>query len=57
MRLKKPKVLFPTGKERRPRQDIPTEAARLKARMARAPRKGREGVDHGDIGAKPKSDA
>lgn len=35
MRIKQPKMLFPAGKEKRPRQDIPTEAARIKARMAR----------------------
>jgi hypothetical protein len=35
MRIKQPKMLFPGGKEKRPKQDIPTEAARIKARMAR----------------------
>ena len=51
MRIKQPKMLFPTGKEKRPRQDIPTEAARIKARMARTPGKtvGPEKTD-----AKPK---
>jgi hypothetical protein len=36
MRVKQPKVLFPAGKEKRPTQEIPTEADRIKARMARA---------------------
>lgn len=35
MRIKQPKVLFPAGKEKRPVQEIPTEADRIKARMAR----------------------
>jgi hypothetical protein len=35
MRIKQPKVLFPPGKEKRPTQEIPTEADRIKARMAR----------------------
>jgi hypothetical protein len=35
MRIKQPKELFRASNERRPKQDIPTEAARLKARMAR----------------------
>jgi hypothetical protein len=35
MRTKQPKTLFRASNERRPKQDIPTEAARLKARMAR----------------------
>jgi hypothetical protein len=35
MRIKQPKVLFPAGKEKRPAQEIPTEASRIKARMAR----------------------
>ena len=34
MRIKQPKVLFPAGKEKRPVQEIPTEADRIKARMA-----------------------
>jgi hypothetical protein len=41
MRTKQPNVLFPTRKERRPRQEIPTEAARIKARMARVASKPR----------------
>jgi hypothetical protein len=44
MRTKQPKVLFPASREKRPSQDIPTEAARLKARMARMPPKPREEV-------------
>ncbi|WP_158812724.1 hypothetical protein [Methylocapsa sp. S129] len=39
MRTKQPKVLFPASREKRPRQEIPTEAARIKARMARMPQK------------------
>jgi hypothetical protein len=39
MRTKQPKVLFPTRKEKRPHQEIPTEAARIKARLARLPSK------------------
>jgi hypothetical protein len=35
--MKQPKILFPARHEKRPRQDIPTEAARIKARMARMP--------------------
>jgi hypothetical protein len=51
MRIKQPKMLFPAGKEKRPRQDIPTEAARIKARMARMPGKN-GGLEK--TGAKPK---
>ena len=39
MRLKQPKELFRNSNERRPKQDIPTEAARLKARTARRSQK------------------
>jgi hypothetical protein len=35
MRIKQPKMLFPAGKEKRPAQEIPTEADRIKAWMAR----------------------
>ena len=39
MRIKQPKNLFPAGKEKRPIQEIPTEADRIKARMAARPPK------------------
>ena len=39
MRIKQPKELFRNSNERRPKQDIPTEAARQKARAARRPQK------------------
>ena len=51
MRIKQPKMLFPAGKEKRPKQDIPTEAARIKARMARTPGKN---IVFEKTGAKPK---
>jgi hypothetical protein len=35
MRIKQPKVVLPAGREKRPTQEIPTEASRIKARMAR----------------------
>ena len=57
MRIKQPKMLFPTGKEKRPRQDIPTEAARIKARMARMPPKAGENSELGKAKADPKSDS
>jgi hypothetical protein len=38
MRIKQPNKLFPARNEKRPGQDIPTEAARIKARMARIPK-------------------
>ena len=44
MRIKQPKVLFPVGDQKRPKQDIPTEAARIKARMVRVSVKSRDGV-------------
>jgi hypothetical protein len=55
MRIKQPKMLFPAGNEKRPRQDIPTEAARLKARMARTPPKAREDMAPAKADPKPKS--
>ena len=51
MRIKQPKELFRNSNERRPKQDIPTEAARIKARMARTPGKT---VGPQKTGAKPK---
>jgi len=53
MRLRQPKVLFPAGKQKRPRQDIPSEAARLKARLARMPARA---VDLATSERKPKAD-
>jgi hypothetical protein len=50
MRTKQPKMLFPTRKEKRPHQEIPTEAARIKARMARIAAKA--GADAEPAGAK-----
>jgi hypothetical protein len=52
MRIKQPKMLFPRGKEKRPRQDIPTEAARIKARMARMSVKN-AGLEKTDAKPKP----
>lgn len=53
MRLKQPKALFPASKERRPKQDIPSEAARIKARMARRPSKSGADIDSADALTKP----
>jgi hypothetical protein len=39
MRIKQPKMLFPAGKEKRPPQEIPSEADRIRARLARVPAK------------------
>ena len=39
MRLKKSRPLLPAGREKRPAQAIPTEAARRAAQAARRPRK------------------
>jgi hypothetical protein len=55
MRTKQPKVLFPAGKQKRPRQDIPTEASRLKARMARMPARAIAPIEPAGAGAKPKA--
>jgi hypothetical protein len=55
MRTKQPKVLFPAGKQKRPKQDIPTEASRLKARMARMPTRAVASLEPASAGAKPKA--
>ena len=55
MRTKQPKVFFPASREKRPRQDIPTEAARIKARMARMPSKAPADVEAAPAQSDPKS--
>jgi hypothetical protein len=55
MRTKQPKMLFPTRKEKRPHQEIPTEAARIKARMARIAAKAGADAEPADAKEEPKS--
>jgi hypothetical protein len=55
MRIKQPKVLFSAGGQKRPKQDIPTEAARIKARMARVSVKSRDDVAAAKADSKPRS--
>jgi hypothetical protein len=55
MRLKQPKVLFPARKEKRPTQDIPTEASRIKARMARMPAKSQKEIAPEEVDSKSRS--
>jgi hypothetical protein len=54
MRTKQPKMLFPTRKEKRPHQEIPTEAARIKARMARIAAKADADAEPAGAKADPK---
>jgi hypothetical protein len=55
MRIKQPKMLFPAGKERRPPQEIPSEADRIKARLARMPAKPQKDKDKAPAKADSKS--
>ena len=57
MRIKQPKLLLPASREQRPRQDIPTEAARLKARMARMPPRPRTDLEPEQAKSDPKPQA
>jgi hypothetical protein len=54
MRIKQPKMSFPDRNERRPKQDIPTEAARIKARLARMPARPDEDSGAATAGRNPK---
>jgi hypothetical protein len=55
MRIKQPKKLFPAGKEKRPPQEIPSEADRIKARLARMPAKPQKDKDKAPAKADSKS--